>query len=332
LVDDLTNWYIRRSRRRFWKSETDNDKRAAYSTLYAVLTSLSKLLAPFTPFLAEAIWQNLASKSSDDHFSVHHQTYPMTRVLSDDEYALLSEVAIARTTVNLGHSLRSQSKVKVRQPLNKIIVVANDHSKSAILNQTEVICDELNVKGIEFAEREVDLVTYKIMPDLKKLGKKLGANLPKVREAVESLDATVIALQVKQGKPVDINLDGVLPLQADELIVQAVPKAGLLVEGSDGIVVALDPVLTESLIYEGLSREVVRRINDQRKTMNLALSDRIEVSYNASHRLNQAIVTFNEFICSETLTMQLSDNKLLTEHAVNDEFDNEKLSFVITKA
>lgn len=338
-VNDLTNWYVRRSRRRFWKSEADADKNAAYATLYEVLTHLSKLLAPFTPFLAEAMWQNLtgngaladASGVTAQGFSVHHEDYPRKREVSAEEQQLLEDVAVARTVVNLGHSLRSQSKVKVRQPLSKIVVVASDRARTAIVQQTDVICDELNVKGIAFAEKETELVNYKIMPDLKKLGPKLGQNLPKVRNGLAIIDPVTVATAVKAGTAVLIKIDsGEIVLLPDEIMVQAVPREGLLVEGSNGIVVALDPVLSELLIHEGLAREVVRRVNDQRKALNLALSDRIQINYTASMRLAQAIAAFKDYICVETLTNHLAQTESLSSTAISDEFDGETINFEIT--
>lgn len=338
-VNDLTNWYVRRSRRRFWKSEADADKHAAYATLYEVLTTLSRLLAPFTPFMAEAMWQNLTGNGALDNqsqqlqgFSAHHQAYPSKRELSAEEKQLLADVAVARTVVNLGHSLRSQSKVKVRQPLSKVVVVANDGARAAIVQQSDVICDELNIKGIAFAEREVELVNYKVMPDLKKLGPKLGQALPKVRNALAAMDPVMIAATVKAGQSLAVAVEGgEVALAPSEIMVQAVPREGLLVEGSDGVVVALDPVLTDALIHEGLAREVVRRVNDQRKALNLALSDRIQVQYRASSRLSQAIAAFEAYICAETLTSQLSVAASLSETAITDEFDGESFAFDLSK-
>ena len=181
-ADDLSNWYVRRSRDRFWGSEMTPDKQAAYATLYEVLTTLCRLLAPFLPFVTEAIWQNLNgqeirdSRSADDaspisnlqsRFSVHHQPYPTTRDLTDEENAMLRQTELARTVVNLGHSTRAQSKVKVRQPLARAMIVADAEAQAAIKAQHDIITDELNVKAIEFVQREGDLVTYRVLPDLK---------------------------------------------------------------------------------------------------------------------------------------------------------------------
>lgn len=345
-VDDLSNWYVRRSRDRFWGSEMTPDKQAAYSTLYEVLTTLCRLLAPFLPFLTEAMWQNLTnqlrieneelkrddttlSQFSIQHskFSVHHQPYPTTRALTDDEQALLRQTALARTVVNLGHSTRAQSKVKVRQPLARAMIVADAEARAAIDAQRDIITDELNVKEIEFVQREGELVTYRVLPDLKKLGKKLGADLPKVKAGLSALEPSDVAAAVKAGQPVAVN--GVT-LQADEVLVQAMPREGLVVAGEGGIVVGLDTALTDALINEGLAREVVRRINDLRKSAGLSISDRINTQYQATARLSAAIEACADYIKDETLSVTMSAGSA-GAHTASDTFDGEKLELWISR-
>jgi isoleucyl-tRNA synthetase len=359
-IDDLSNWYVRRSRDRFWGSEMTDDKQAAYATLYEVLTTLCRLLAPFMPFLTEAMWQNLRNwefkmenaedsqrlstlNSSRDpgalkafpeagsgQFSIHHQAYPQPRELSADEKALLRETELARTVVNLGHSTRAQSKVKVRQPLARAMIVAGEEARNAITSQYDIITDELNVKALEFVEREGELVTYRVLPDLKKLGKKLGPDLPKVRTGLAALDPIQVVSAVKANQPVAIN--GV-SLQPDEVLVQAQPREGLIVAGENGIVVGLDTALDDALINEGLAREVVRRINDLRKAAGLNISDRIITAYTASPKLAEAINAFADYIKGETLSRQLREGAL-DGHArtASDEFDNQQLTIAIKKA
>jgi isoleucyl-tRNA synthetase len=332
-IEDLSNWYVRRSRDRFWGSEMTPDKRAAYATLYEVLTTLSRLLAPFVPFLAEAMWQNLSRdqwSGVSDRFSVHHQDYPTPRALSDEEKALLRETAIARTIVNLGHSTRAQSKVKVRQPLARAMIVANPEARAAVTSQYDIITDELNVKALEFVEREGELVTYRVLPDLKKLGKKLGPDLPKVKDGLAKLDPTQVANAVKANQSVAIN--GV-SLQPDEVLVQAVPREGLIVAGENGIVVGLDTALSEALVSEGLAREVIRRINDLRKAAGLNISDRIITTYTASPRLAEAMANFADYIKDETLTTDLREGATgASGHSASDAFDNQQLTITINKA
>ncbi|MFN4292796.1 MAG: isoleucine--tRNA ligase [Thermoflexales bacterium] len=341
-IDDLSNWYVRRSRERFWGSQMTADKEAAYATLYEVLTTLARLIAPVVPFISEVMWQNLRNadfsiqnpednrrlRESQRAFSVHHQTYPQPRELTEEERALLREVALARAVVALGHSTRAQSKVKVRQPLRKAMIVAGDEARRAILAHYDIITDELNVKALEFVEREVELVSYRVLPDLKKLGKKLGADLPKVRAGLGQLDPSSVVAAVKAGQPVAVN--GV-SLQPDEVIVQAVPREGLIVAGENGIVVGLDTTLDEALIAEGLAREVVRRVNDLRKAAGLNVSDRIHLAYNASDRLRRAIADFADYIAGETLSAALSEGQLADGVSASDAFDGEQLTIWIKK-
>jgi isoleucyl-tRNA synthetase len=258
---------------------------------------------------------------------VHHQPYPETRALTDDEQSLLRQTALARTVVNLGHSTRAQSKVKVRQPLARAMIVADPEARAAIDAQRDIITDELNVKEIEFVQREGELVTYRVLPDLKKLGKKLGADLPKVKAGLSALEPSDVAAAVKAGQPVAVN--GVT-LQADEVLVQAMPREGLVVAGEGGIVVGLDTALNETLINEGLAREVVRRINDLRKSAGLRISDRIQTQYQASARLAAAIEACADYIKGETLSVTLSAGNA-GQHTASDAFDGETLSVTIEK-
>lgn len=335
-VDDLSNWYVRRSRRRFWRSEADADKRAAYSTLYEVLTTLVRLLAPFVPFVTEAMWQNLAYQQTviggQGASSVHHQAYPTARALSADEQSLLSETEVARTAVNLGHSTRAQSKVKLRQPLARAMIVADAASREAIRQHRDVISDELNVKEIEFVARESDLVAYKVMPDNRKLGPRFGADFPKLRAALSVLDPYDVAAAVKAAQSVHLAVNGNdVTLAPEDIVVQAIPREGFVVAGGNGIVVALDIHLTEPLIHEGLAREVVRHLNDLRKESGLDLTDRISTTYQASPRLEKAILAFSEYIRSETLSVSLKNGASISEKQVSDHFDDESLTISIVK-
>jgi len=339
-VDDLSKWYVRRSRERFWRGEMDADKRAAYETLYQVLTTVCRLFAPVMPFLTEAMWQNLsgmglitAGDAPAGAFSVHHERFPDARALSDEEKALLADVEVARTTVNLGHSLRAQSKVKVRQPLARIFVVADPAGRAAILRQNDVISDELNIKAIEFSARESDLVTYRVLPDNRKLGPRFGADFPKVRAALAAVDPAVVVATTRAGQPVKIDVAGqVVVLEPDAILVQAQPREGLVVEGANGVVVALDTALTEPLLREGLARDAVRRINDLRKSSGLKVTDRISTEFKATPRLAAALDAFADYVKAETLSLALRPSEQPAGHTATDSFDGETLELGITRA
>jgi isoleucyl-tRNA synthetase len=336
-VDDLSNWYVRRSRRRFWRSGADADKQAAYATLYEVLTTLCRVLAPFAPFIAEAMWQNLAhcltvEQASPGAVSVHHQPYPEARPLTAAEQDLLRDVAAARTMVNLGHSTRAQSGLKVRQPLARAMVVADAQSRAAIEAQADLIADELNVKRIEFVARESDLVTYRVLPDSRKLGPRHGALFPHIRKALAEQDPSRVAAAVQAGQPITLAAGGrEVELAPGDVLVQAQPREGLVVAGEAGIVVAMDTALTPELVNEGLAREVVRRLNELRKTADLKLTDRIKTTYQASPRLADAIASFADTIRAETLSVELRAEGATGGQTASDTFDGESLTISVTR-
>lgn len=304
-VDDLSNWYVRRSRRRFWRSESDADKQAAYSTLYDVLVTLTKLLAPIIPFLPEALYQNLV-RSINLHApeSVHHCDWPQIDRARLDR-TLLDDVALSRSIVALGHSIRASNNIKVRQPLGKTIVVVADHLQQDSVNRTkDIIADELNVKAVELAEDEAALVTYQLLPDNKKLGPKFGSKFPQVRGALKDADGSQVAAAVRAGQHVIL---GEFDLAPDEILVTPQPREGFAIASENGVVVALDTHLSPNLLREGLAREIVRRVQDLRKSAGFEISDRITLSYQTSGEVKAAIDQWASYIKSETLADELID-------------------------
>ena len=305
-VDDLSNWYVRRSRRRFWKSESDADKDAAYRTLYAVLTTLARMLAPMLPFLSETLYQNLVrSVSPDAPESVHHCDWPASDS-SQIDTELLADMAAARQVVALGHATRAGHNLKVRQPLSKAIVVVADAQRSAVEHMSDVIADELNVKTVELAANEAELVTYKLLPDNKKLGPKLGARFPALRKALAEADATRVVTTIRSGSPVTLGSgDDTFEVAPDEILVTPQPREGLAVSSQAGVVVALDTALTPALLREGLARDVVRRIQDLRKKAAFDISDRIVAAAQAEGELRAAIEAWRDYVEAETLCDEL---------------------------
>jgi isoleucyl-tRNA synthetase len=304
LLDDLSNWYVRRSRRRFWKSELDNDKNAAYATLYHVLVKLAKTLAPFVPFVTEVMYQNLVRGVQPGAYeSVHHTAWPqMDSATQDDE--LLEQMALARRVASLGLSARQGANLKVRQPLSKVLVYAG---KAALRQElVEIVEDELNVKAFEFVADEGQLVTYKVLPDNKLLGPRFGARFPQLRAALAAADPARIAVSVRLGEAVALELDGeTVELAAAEILVSTQPAPGLAVAADKLITVGIDSTLTAGLKAEGLARELVRRIQDMRKKAGFNIEDRISTWYQASSELAQVFAVWGEYIASETLTTQL---------------------------
>ena len=333
-LDDLSNWYVRRSRRRFWRSEADADKQAAYATLYHVLVTLTKLLAPMVPFLTEELYQNLVRKVDlGAPLSVHHCAWPtVDPALQDD--ALIAEMNAARTVVTLGHAVRAAGNLKVRQPLGRVVVVAPPEQHARLQHMSGLITDELNVKSLELAANEADLVTYKLMPDNRTLGKKFGGLFPKVRAALAAADASAAVATLRSGAPLALEADGqAVELMAADVIVTPQPKAGFAVKAEGEYVVALDTAITPELRAEGLAREFVRRVQDLRKTAGFDISDRIRIAYTASPDLAAAAEAHAGYIQAETLAVSLEPGAAPDGAATaEDSFDGETLSVAVLKA
>jgi isoleucyl-tRNA synthetase len=322
-LDDLSNWYVRRSRRRYWKSEHDADKNTAYATLYHVLVKYAKLLAPFIPFITEVMYQNLVREVRPEAYaSIHHTTWPKVDASIVDG-ALLEQLSLARRVASLGLSARANANLKVRQPLGKVLV----HAGKAILRQelVDIVKDELNVKAFEFVEHEGALVRYKVLPDNKLLGPKFGAKFPEVRAALMQADPAWVASNVNAGIPVKLEVAGEsIELAPESILVSTEPLPGLTVASDKYITVGIDATLTPELKAEGLAREIVRRVQDMRKSAGFNIEDRITTSYQAEGMLGQVFVSWGDYIKSETLTTQLLDASPLEgayveEHTVEGE-------------
>ncbi len=308
LLDDLTNWYVRRSRRRFWKGEQDADKQAAYATLYEVLLTLARLLAPMVPFVTEVMYQNLA-RSVDENAceSVHHCAWPQVDEEAIDQ-ELLDRMSLATQIAALGRSARSVSNVKLRQPLSRALVYAGQGSGGLAGSLVELVSDELNVKEVEFVAEEADLVRYEIglLPNV--LGKKHGRRFPRLRQAVAALDAGSLARRFQAGASVMVDLEDGEPgveLLPDEVEVRIHGREGYAVAEERGVVVAVDVQLTPELVREGLARDLVRRIQTQRKEAGFRLDDRIVTYYDADGELAAVVQEWADYIRSETLSTAL---------------------------
>ena len=275
-VEELSNWYVRLSRRRFW----DGD-RAAFATLRHCLLETPALLAPFTPFLADEIHLNLAGgeargagRAPD---SVHLRDFPEPDpALADPELEAAMEAV--RLTVELGRAARAQAKAKVRQPLRRAVIVANDAERAAIEARADLVTAELNVKELDFVSDEADLVSYAVKPNYRALGPRFGKRMPQVAAAVEALDPVHVARVMADGGEVGINVDGdEHTLGPDELTLALQPLEGYEVEAEAGHAVALQLELDDELRREGLAREIVHAVQNARKEAGLEITDRIEL-------------------------------------------------------
>lgn len=333
-VENLSTWYLRRSRRRFWKSESDSDKQAAYNTLYTALVTLSKLLAPAMPFLAEELYQNLVRTIEDNSAeSVHLADWPTVHEYLIDE-TLNSNMALVMKMVSLGHSTRQKANRKVRQPLSEVAFsVRTPEEKKAILSYSELISDELNVKHVRLLDVSSEAVSYNIKPYPKQLGQKYGNRFPALARAVKELDSETAAKIILAGESLFIKLDDqefeILPADVE---VQVDAKQGFSVANDGAYMVALVTDLTPKLIEEGLAREFVRRVQDLRKQADFEISDRIDLFIDCTPGLRHAIEEFREYISVETLSMVIQFGIPSGSASINDEFENEKVSIVMLKS
>ncbi|UCC62629.1 MAG: isoleucine--tRNA ligase [Anaerolineae bacterium] len=318
-VDDLSNWYVRRSRRRFWKSEADADKDAAYTTLYVCLTTMVRLLAPFIPFVAEEMYQNLV-RSVDQNApeSVHHTDWlaPNTALLDEE---LMADMGLAIRVSSLGRSARSTSGVKLRQPLARAVVVAGRAERERLERLSDLVVDELNVKVLDFAEKAADLVEYEIglLPSV--LGKKYGPLFPRLRMAVADLDAEGLAMAFRGGLSVDVDVDGqTITLLPEEVEVRFRPRAGYAVSEERGLVVGVDVAITPDLEAEGLARDLVRRIQNARKEAGFDIADRIATIYQTGPKLAAVFAKYADYIAAETLSLSLVEGEPPGEAHVED--------------
>ena len=312
LLDDLSNWYVRRSRRRFWKSEGDVDKSAAYLTLYQVLIKFARLLAPFVPFTSEAIYQNLV-RSVDDSaaLSVHHTLYPSAEA-ADLDKPLLAKMRLAINTARLGRSARGAADIKLRQPLAKArINVGTQQAQADLAALAEVLAEELNVKEIEVVSEVGELVNYKLQPNSRALGPKFGKQFPKVRQALMALNPADAARELQAGNALQLEVDGeTVELTNEDVMIQTESRGGLAVASDKGVTVAVDTEITPELAQEGYARDVVRHVNNMRKDAGLEISDRITLAYVAEDDVAAAFTTFDAYIQQETLADSVSSTPL----------------------
>ena len=334
-VDTLSKWYLRRSRRRFWKSESDSDKETAYATLYQALTTLSKLLAPTMPFLAEELYQNLVcSVDRSAPESVHIADWPAYDEALIDE-KLNADMRLVMRLASLGHSARNQAAIKVRQPLAEAsFSVGSMKETRALEDYAAILADELNVKKVSALSSAGEAVSYSLNPLPKQLGQKYKSEFPKVRQAILALESEQAAQQLLNGDSISVTVgDDTLEILPEEVEVRAEARSGLEVASEGAYLAALQTQLTPELVREGLAREFVRRVQDLRKQADFDIADRIHMQVSASPNLEQAIRDYQDYIMGETLTLKLEFGELEDSAASGDfEFDAEHARVGLDKA
>jgi isoleucyl-tRNA synthetase len=296
-VDELSNWYVRLSRRRFWDGDPE-----ALATLRHCLVEVAKLVAPFTPFLADEIHDNLTGGGD----SVHLADFPVADESLVDA-GLEAGMEAAQRAVELGRAARAHGKVKMRQPLRKAVVVAAEDERATLERFSGLVTAELNVKELEFVSEEGDLATYSVKPDYRRLGPRFGKRMPQAAAAIEALDPAAAAAMIAGERRIGIQLDGAdHDLEPDDVTLVMEPLEGYQVEAESGRAVALALELDDELRREGLAREVVRAVQNARKEAGLDVTDRIELGLGGDEELVSAAREHEAYVAGETLATAIS--------------------------
>jgi isoleucyl-tRNA synthetase len=334
-IDLLNNWYIRRSRRRFWRSDgtegsSDTDKTEAYGTLYDVLRTLITVASPFMPFTTDAIWRNL--RREGEPLSVHLRDFPTAREERRDR-ELEFKMAAVRHAVSMGRSLRSQYNIKVRQPLRTVeLVTRNQDEKKVLLEMEEIIREELNVKTVIFRDNEEDLVEYQAKANFRVLGKELGKDMKTAASRIEALSQAEIQ-GLLEGATLSIEVAGKsVDITAEKLDIRRIEKAHLKVLNEGTLTLALDTEVTEELSREGDVRDLVRGVQNLRKDTGLDVTDRITLMIDGSDRLKQAWEDFSDYVAAETLALSVTWGRDENQSPVSIEAGDEQWLVSLRKA
>ena len=292
--EDLSNWYIRRSRRRFWETELTEDKKAVYNTTMEILIGISKMIAPFAPYMSEEIYRNLTGEAS-----VHLAKYPE---LNSDliDKALEERMDLVRDLVGLGRGAREQVRIKVRQPIQKVMI--DGKYEELISYVIPLIQEELNVKEVVFAKNLNDYMNFTLKPNFKTAGPVLGAKMKLMAPALNKLDAAVYAPKLEAGETVTIDLDGEpMEINKEYVMITIAAKEGFTVAMENNLFIIIDTTLSKELIDEGYAREFISKVQQMRKNANFEMMDKISISFNGDDEIADAVEMHKDYIMQETL-------------------------------
>jgi isoleucyl-tRNA synthetase len=332
-VDQLSNWYVRRNRRRFWKSSDSRDKLSAYLTLYECLDVGHRLMAPFLPFLAENVYRNLVrSVNPEASDSVHMTAWPEVDSARDDD-TLLFEIGVVQKVVGLARAARAQSGLRTRQPLSRLLVRAPDDAAArAIEGHKDQVMEELNVKSIEFIARDAGLVSYRIKPNLPRIGKQYGSLIPQIREALSTADGAEIAGRVTRGEQFELAVgDDTITLGPEDVLLETHSAEGYTCSEDSGYLTALDTTLTDELVREGVARELIRTVQDARKQAGLEVSDRIVLGVTGSAGVGAALDVYRDYLMAETLAVDWAVGQEKPLHRERRTLDDEEWTIEISR-
>ena len=332
-LDDLSNWYIRRNRRRFWKSENDDDKEAAYHTLYHVLLTSVKIIAPILPFMSEKIYQNLVCNIDKNlPESVHLCEYPEIDDQKIDQ-KMIDQVDAIRKMVELGRSARNKAELKIRQPLQELCFHLSDNSiKEFVIENQNIILEELNVKNIKYVDSTDKLIGYIIKPNLPFIGQDYGKELPKIKDAISKMDSDKIVSDINQDGEVAIHLESkTINLKRDAFLIDKESKEGYTSESDGNITVGLTTELSEKLVQEGIARDVIRHVQIMRKNANFAVEDRINIYGSFDGEIGDAIKANEDYFKNETLTVNMIDEFQSGEYEESFEIKGTRIKISINR-
>jgi len=304
-IDQLSNWYIRRCRRRFWKSEMNENKLSAYQTLYECLITILKISAPFIPFITEELYLNLNSVTKKDKFeSIHLTNIPKPEYTNKE---LEDKMEIAQQVVYLTRSMRAKANLKVRQPLEKIMVVVDKSKQKAVKQMQDVILDEVNIKELILLDDDSGIVNKTAKPNFKSIGPKFGKNAKKVAELIRNFTKENID-SLTANDNIEVTIEGKsLAIALEDVEILGSEIKGWVVESTEGVTVAIDSELSNELIAEGLAREFVNRVQNMRKDSGFEVTDRITIKYLGNSELVSAVNLFNDYVSNETLADEINN-------------------------
>ncbi|MSP64172.1 MAG: isoleucine--tRNA ligase [Ignavibacteria bacterium] len=332
VINDLSNWYIRRNRRRFWKSENGKDKTAAYQTLFECLIKVSELMAPISPFISDLLYKNLTSVINKNHnSSVHLAEYPIADKNSIDN-KLEDDMNMAVTICEHVRAMRMKANLKIRQPLQRILIpIIDEKQKLQVERMKEIILDEINVKEISFVSEESGIVKKKAKANFRTLGVKFGKGVQPIATAIKELNSKQIS-ELQRNNKINLSIDGNnIEIVIDDVEIIHEGMIGFMVESNNIAMVALDTTLTPELLQEGLAREFVNRIQNMRKDANFNVMDRIAIYFKGTVNLEKALINMENYIKIETLATNLSNNFVTKDFSAEDEINGEKCSISIEK-
>jgi len=332
VTENLSNWYVRLCRRRFWKGDYAQDKISAYQTLFTCLVNLAKMSSPIAPFFSDRLYQDLMNAT--DHpteESVHLTLFPSANEGSIDS-DLEKRMQLAQNITSMVLSLRKKEKIRVRQPLQKIMIPASDeHVKAQINAVKDLVLSEVNIKSLDFMSEDSNVLVKEIKANFKALGPKYGKQMKAIAAAIARFDQGDINLLEKEGF-YTLNIDGSdLVVSTEDVFISSQDIPGLLVANNKGTTVALDITLNEALLEEGIARELINRIQNMRKDAGLEVTDRIKLSITQNDKVESAITSNKSYICGETLADDILICKIEPKNATAVEFDDIKTYIALTK-